>query len=118
MKLEDLDIVTESETGFDIEPVPGVVIKTVGAYSRQARLSDIAYFRNLENAQDTMSPEEFAVQADIYSVHRAASRIAGWRGIDEPYSPELAQKLCSINPVIRLAVITESEKRENFTKSK
>ena len=119
MKLDDLDLVAENEAGFEIEAVPGVFLTVIGPYSRQARLSDIAYFKRVENLNsDGVSETEFAQKADLYSVSRAASRITGWRGIDEPYTPELATRLCEINPVIRLAVISESEKLENFMRSK
>jgi hypothetical protein len=53
-----------------------------------------------------------------FGIRNAAIRIIGWRGITEDYTPELAIKLCEVNPEIRAQVIEKSDELANFTKSK
>jgi hypothetical protein len=53
-----------------------------------------------------------------FSIESAAIRVTGWRGISQEFTPELAIKLCTINPEIRAQIIKESDDLGNFTKSK
>lgn len=114
MKLEELDIVTASETGFVIEPVEGVKIRISGPYSRKSRLAEIAHSQRLESIPKDLSPEDFAVHADAYTIKKASDRIMAWEGIEEPCTPENAELLCTINPAIRIAILQEAEKQANF----
>jgi len=53
-----------------------------------------------------------------FSIESAAIRMTGWRGITQEFTPDLAIKLCTINPEIRAQVIKESDNLGNFTTSK
>jgi hypothetical protein len=57
------------------------------------------------------------VEDDIaFSYELAAKRIVGWRGIEEPFTPELAFELVKTNPQIREQIMQSSENMANFTK--
>ena len=59
-----------------------------------------------------------AEEDEQFAIESAAIRITGWRGITQEFTPELAIKLCTINPEIRTQVIKESDELGNFKKSK
>lgn len=46
----------------------------------------------------------------------AAVRLVGWRGLKEPFSPELALRLVQKNDEISAQVLTNSDKIANFMK--
>jgi thymidine kinase len=57
------------------------------------------------------------VEDDIeFAQELAAARIVGWEGIDEPFSPENALQLVTINPQIREQVMVFSDNASNYLK--
>lgn len=127
--LNDLDLTTTE--GFEFEYVSessaipsGIFItvlssnsETVKAWLRKA----INRIRQREAMQAKRGKDvevRSAEDDEQFAIESAAIRITGWRGITQDFSPELAIKLCTINPEIRLQVIKESDELGNFKKSK
>lgn len=46
----------------------------------------------------------------------AATRLVGWRGIDEPFTAELAMRLCARNEHIAAQIMQQSDEMGNFMK--
>ena len=129
INLQDLDLTTEQ--GYEFEYVSessaipsGIYItvlsstsETVKKWIRQS-LNKIRT-REAMQAKRGKDVEVRTVEDDEqFSIESAAVRIIGWRGIAQEFTPELAVKLCTINPEIRAQVIKESDELGNFIKSK
>ena len=67
----------------------------------------------MDRTLDTFTPFETEVE---FSQRLAAVRIVGWRGIDEDFTPDLALKLCQINPDVAAQVMARSNNLGNFMK--
>ena len=52
----------------------------------------------------------------LFGFELAAKRIVGWKGIEEPFTPENALTLVRTNPVIREQIMTASGTVSNFFK--
>ena len=61
-------------------------------------------FRSIEDDED-------------FGVDYAAIRIAGWKGIAEPFTPDAAKILCRNNREIREQIMEASDNLANFTKN-
>lgn len=118
INIDDLDIVAASEKGAEIT-YKEIKLKVLGPHAQQVRKADIIYFRKYESLRNKeLSDDEFAQGAEDYEISRASARIGGWSGIKQKYTPELAEKLCKINPEIRAAVLKKHDELVNFTKGK
>ena len=132
--LADLDARTASETPFRFEYMlpngdgSGVYLHVLGAQSPKvvAEVNRLLNERRRKEALieaqrrvSTRQAEHFTpVEDDITFGHRlAASRLVGWDGITEPYSPELALQLITSNQSIADQVAEQSGALENFMKS-
>lgn len=57
------------------------------------------------------------LESDVeFGQQLAATRLVGWRGISDPFTPENALKLCQINKFIAAQVMEQSENMANFMK--
>ncbi len=129
LSLSDLDLVSASENSYEFEylrgngEATGVMISVVGSQApkvqewirkslnRRRSQEAIAAKRGKEVERTVEDDEQFGIDA-------AAIRIVGWKGISEPYSPENAKILCTMNSEIRDQVLEASNNLGNFNKSK
>ena len=118
ININDLDIVSACEEGTEIQ-YKDIKIKVLGQHAAQVRKAQITYFKKAQTLREkVLTDEEFAQGAEDYEIARASARIGGWTGIKQKFTPELAEKLCKINPEIRALVLQETDRVENFTKGK
>jgi hypothetical protein len=128
--LDDLNVSKSCETAFEFEVINsqtgkgvGVFISVLGAHCErlaalvkstmnERRTADaMAAKRDPRNMQVHVQP----VETDLSDfIEQVAIRVVGWRGISEPYSPEAAIKLCTINPTIKDQILAKSEDLANF----
>jgi hypothetical protein len=127
--LTELDLVKPSETGFEFEYIQesggpsGVFITVIGSHSGKVKSwvrKELNTIRQRAAMMEKKGKEDIRLVEDDeeFGIRNAAIRIIGWRGITEDYTPELAIKLCEVNPEIRSQVIEKSDELANFTKSK
>lgn len=128
--LSDLNVSKSCEKPFEFEVTSeqtgkglGIYISVLGAHCE--RLAALIESRlNEQRTADAMADKRDPrgkqvrvrpVQDDLaYNIEQVAIRVVGWRGIDEPYSPEAAIELCKINPTIRDQIFAKSENLANF----
>jgi len=126
---ESLNLTKQCAEAFEVEYVTpdgtktGVFISVIGKHServRQFSLKEIdrRRMRQENNARQGKSNFIESAEDEDHIIKDAAVRIVGWRGIDQPYSPEAAEKLCRINSVIRELAVSTSNDLANFTKGK
>jgi hypothetical protein len=132
LSLDDLDATKASEEAFEFEYIlpdgsgSGVFLQVLGGQSQRvidetARLMNerrrkeahIAAMSRGRRKNDAFTP----VEDDIaFGQRLAAIRLAGWRGIKEKHTPELALKLCRSNQHLADQVSEVSEELGNFMK--
>lgn len=130
VSLDDLDITKKCDDVFEFEYIDpngnntGIFISVIGKHSKKVQqfANDEINKARKQRALDAKrgKTEDFSpVEDDIdFIIRDAANRIVGWRGIDNPCSPENTEFLCRINPEIRRQVVEASNELANFTKSK
>lgn len=67
----------------------------------------------IDRSVDTFTPFENEVE---FTQRLAAVRLVNWRGIDEECTPDLALKLCQINPDITAQILSRSNNLGNYMK--
>jgi hypothetical protein len=127
ISLASLNAVKASDTPYSLDIIDevsgastGITLQVIGAHS-EVITKLVAKAVNAKRTADTMQakkgkePVPTKVEDDImFSIELAAKRIVGWTGIEEPFSPENAIKLCEINPAIREQVVAASENPANY----
>lgn len=130
LSFDDLNITKACEQGFEFEYVreseekeSGVFITVLGSHSELVQ-SWVRKRLNANRQRDAMrakrgkADDVRSIEDDIdFGIESAAIRITGWRGISQPFSPDNAILLCTINPEIRLQVVTQSDDIGNFTRT-
>jgi hypothetical protein len=130
VSIDDLNIIKKCEDGFEFEYLDaqgkdtGIFFTVLGAHA--AKVQKWAFKQlNSQRSQAAIlakrgkAEEVRTVEDDVEFAHELmAIRIIGWRGITQPYTPELAVSLCANNPLIVEQVREASENLANFTKSK
>jgi hypothetical protein len=126
--LESLNAVKASEVPFEFqvegpdgEPTP-IFISVYGAHSEKVTraVSELVNERRrkaaIREASGRKKNVEFdTLESDVdFGKRLAAVRIAKWRGISEPCTPENALKLCQINHLIAAQVTRQSDDLGNF----
>lgn len=134
ISLKSLDARSASETPFEFEYIlpngagSGVFLSVLGGQSKQVstEVNRLMNERRRQEAAHALNAkfggrkaEAFiTVESDIEFGQRvAAVRLVGWRGIDEPFSDELALQLCQSNQDISNQVAEKSSDLENFMPS-
>lgn len=128
--LDDLNVTKSCEKGFEFEVKDdqtgkgtGIFLTVIGGHAQ--RISDfIETTMNERRTADEMAKKRdprgkqihiVPIQDDIdYSTALVAIRVVAWRGIKDPYTPEGAIKLCTINPPIKEQILAVSENLANF----
>jgi hypothetical protein len=123
ISIKDLDIVSPCNTPFEFEYQPDVFFSILGGHSDAVKTwvrRSINASRNKAVAFNLANKEYVRAFEDDEqdSIESAACRLVGWRGITEPYTPDLAIQLCASNPDIKKLIIEQSDNLANFTKSK
>lgn len=134
MKLDDLNATKASSTPFEFEYIDhkgnatGIFFLVLGGESEEVKAETcrLQNERRQRHAARAVSQKigvgnrkvEFDRYEDDVDYGRrvAASRIAGWRGIDDPFTKENALKLCQNNDHIAATITSQSEAMENFIK--
>jgi hypothetical protein len=58
-----------------------------------------------------------SIEEDMeFGTELTAIRVVGWRGISDPFTPEGAIRLCTINPPIKEQILKASDDIANFSK--
>lgn len=130
ISLKALDARQHSETPFAFEysypdgSSSGIKFHVIGAQARAAQEVTnrlVNERRRMDQAKAATSGargEEFTpIEQDIrFAQQLAASRLVGWEGIDEAFTPELALQLCEGNPDIAQEILRQSNNLANFMK--
>lgn len=130
VSIDDLNIVKRCEDGYEFEYLDaqgkdtGIFFTVLGAHAEKVQKWAFKQLNNQRTQAAVQAKRGKAevvriVEDDVEFAHELmAIRIIGWRGITQPYSPELALTLCEKNPLIVEQVREASENLANFTKSK
>lgn len=131
--IADLDARALSDEAFEFEYIrpdgagSGVFISVLGSQSDKVS-SEINQLVNARRRKDAVAarkssgarPEsaEFTpVEDDVeFGQRLSAVRIVGWRGIKQPYTPDLALKLCQSNAELSAQTLAASNELSNFMK--
>ena len=130
LSLNDLDVSKACETAFEFEVKDevtgkgtGLFLSVIGGHSQRIldyskkELNARRLAEAMQERRDPRgkNPKVVSVEDDIeFSTALVAMRVVGWRGIEEPYSPENALRLCTINPPIKEQILAMSEDLRNF----
>lgn len=133
VSLSSLNAVKASDAPFEFEYITpdgepsGVFLSVLGGQSdavtktaakmineqrkKKAAREASARFNTKSNVQfDTL-------ESDVeFSQRLAAARLVGWRGINDPFTPENALLLCQTNRLIAAQIMEQSENLANFMK--
>lgn len=130
LSIDDLDAEAAAEKGFEFEFInadgsaSGIFFTVLGgeAAAVRAATNDLMDERRrrdavLEAQTRAGKPKPITKSADdvLFGKKLAAIRLVGWRGLKEPYSPDLALKLCVKNSEVSAQVMAASENQANFT---
>lgn len=129
VSLDSLNVAKQCESAFEFEYInesgsnTGVFLTVIGSHAPELQKwvnSELNKRRNFEAMQTKRGKDSVRlIEDDIdFGVELIALRIKGWRGINEPFTPENALRLCEINPLIVEQVKAASENLANFTPSK
>ena len=131
LSLDSLNLNKQCADAFEIEYIDaqgkhtGVFLSVVGAHSDIVRKFSVDETNRrrreeMKKSRRKSSADDFTpIEDDIdYIIRDAASRIVGWKGINQPYTPGDAITLCTINTLIRGQVVEASNDMANFTRSK
>lgn len=131
ISLDDLDLLAAADRPFEFEYITargeksGIFLQVLGANSAAVtKLSaDMENQRRHKDALDKVmqgrrrqdTVEFRPIEDDVTDVQKLqAVRIVGWRGIKEPYTAELALKLCQRNPHLAAQAVEVSNDLGNF----
>ena len=124
--LADLNLTAKCEAAFEFEYLDskgkgtGLFITVIGSQApkvqawlrktinRQRTQDAVLTKRGKEEIRTVEDDEEFGAEA-------AVVRMVGWRGINEPFSPDAALELVTINALVRAQVFDASNDLSNFT---
>lgn len=129
--LKDLDVTKLADVPYEFEVIDeitgkgtGVFLSVIGDHS-QSILERIQRHENDQRIADAMQAKTdprgklvhvVKFEDDVrYSTELVALRVKAWRGITEPYSPEAAIELCSINPPIKEQILACSRDVKKFS---
>jgi hypothetical protein len=112
---------------LDLEgnPIPGIELYVLGSHApsvkewlykqlNQERQAIALKTRRKGKAGLDVTPIEDDIE---FGNEAVAVRIVGWKGLTEPWSPEQALRLCTINPEILRQVREFTEELRNFSKA-
>lgn len=126
--LDDLNLVSASENSFEFEYIrgdgrqTGVFISVIGGQAPKVQEFVRKYF-NQRRTQEAVAQKRgkeitrLIEDDEDFGIDYAAIRVVGWKGINEPFTPESAKILCRNNREIREQIIEASDNLANFTKN-
>jgi hypothetical protein len=130
VSLESLNLTKDCEQGYEFELVDvkgngsGISLIVLGQHAEEPKKA-IRKRLNAEITQNAMLskrgkdiPAKTVEDMRDDNLHDAAVYVIGWKGITEPCTLENIVKLFSINQEFMRQAIEESQKLENFTRSK
>lgn len=128
--LDQLDLAKQCEESYEFEVIDdasgkgtGIYLSVLGAHAATVQnfiKKELNARRRFEDMQEKRGKKAAArtVEEDFaFGTELAAIRVTGWRGISEPFTPEGAIKLCTINPPIKEQILKASEDIANFTQT-
>lgn len=130
ISLDSLNVQKQCDQSYEFEYLDedgkgtGVFLSVVGVHSEKVRSfsakeANRARAENLRRSKRKKDDDFTPIEDDIdFIIRDAAARLVGWRGISDAFTPEAALQLCTINPMIRQQVVSESNNVSNFTKGK
>lgn len=128
--LDQLDLAKQCESSFEFEVLDdatgkgtGVFLSVIGAHAPAVQnftkkaLNERRRFDEMQEKRGKKAVTR-TIEEDIeFGTELASIRVVGWRGISDPFSPENAIRLCTINPPIKEQILKASEDIANFMKS-
>lgn len=131
VSLSSLNAVKASETPFEFEYITpdggnsGVFLSILGGQSEAVTKTAAKMInehrrkkaaREMNAKFNSKNNVEFdTLESDVeFGQRLAAVRIVGWRGINDPFTPENALLLCQTNKLIAAQVMEQSENLANF----
>ena len=129
VSIDDLNLVSSSDKPFELDLLSpktdkpmGITILVFGDHAEKVQ----KYVRTELNARRQQAALRMKKGKDIdiesveddleFSIESCVVRTAGWKGLKEEFSPELARKLYTQNPALRGQVLAASGNVANFTK--
>lgn len=132
VSLSSLNAVKASDTAFEFEYITpdgensGVFLSVLGSQSdvvSKAAAKMINERRKKQAAREVgkrlnqKNVDFDTLEDDVaFGQRLAASRLVGWRGIDDPFTPENALVLCQTNSFIASQIMEQSNDLGNFMK--
>lgn len=132
LSLADLDARAASATSFDFEYVTpsgaqtGVILSILGGQSKVVQdeankaINERRRVEAIQAAQAKTSRDTdnyVTVETDVaFGQRLAAIRLVGWKGIKEPFTPELGLALCQNNNDVAAMILAKSNDMANFMK--
>ncbi len=102
-----------SVIGGQAKRVTDEIARLINGQRRRAAVAEM----QAKSAGPKAEPVFTTFEEDLDFTNRSAAlRITGWRGITEPFTPELALQLCESNADIRKQVVDQSDNIANFIK--
>lgn len=132
VSLADLDLCAASDQPFEFEYLKsgqptGVFLSVLGSNAEKVTAESnrlinerrkAAQYAEAKNRGARNPDNIITIESDIaFGQRLAAVRLVGWRGITEPFTPELGLKLCRINADATAQIIERSDDMGNFTKA-
>ena len=102
-----------NETGFVL-----LVLGGQAEQVRKAAAKELEKLRRIQTPAHGKGREPTIGEQREANLRGHASRIAGWSGVTDEYTPEAAYNLCLCNQRVWEQVVEFSENIGNFTKSK
>jgi hypothetical protein len=132
MKLSDLNAVSASESPFEFEYImpngkkSGVFFSVYGGQSERVtkEVNRLVNERRQKQAlaeanrrMNNRTAQFEKLEDDVeFGQRLAAVRLAGWRGVDDQFTPEAALALCQSNRDIAAQITDQSDNIANFMK--
>lgn len=125
INIDDLNTTSPCDDGIEFEYInqdgerPGIFFTIIGAQAEKVK----AFIRKEINTER----RQLAVKKDYvrtveededFDIRSAATRLAGWKGINQECTYDMAVKLCTINFHIRQFILEKSNDVSFFMKSK
>lgn len=127
--LDQLDVTKQSEAGYEFEVLDdatgkgtGIFLTVIGAHAPAVQnftkktLNARRVFDEMQEKRGKKAATR-TIEEDIeFGTELSAIRVVGWRGISDPFTPEGAVRLCTINPPIKEQILKASDDIANFSK--
>ncbi len=127
--LDQLDLTKQCEGGFEFEVTDdatgkgtGIFLTVIGSHAPAVQnftkkaLNERRRFDEMQEKRGKKAVTRSIEEDMEFGTELTAIRVVGWRGISDPFTPEGAIRLCTINPPIKEQILKASDDIANFSK--